>query len=92
MTAVESKIPDVSSLVKKIDYNTKVSEIKKKLTVHNYGKYVTSPELTKLTVENFAARLNQVNLITKADFDDKLKSLNQKLSKTKQNIYLLKMN
>ena len=33
LTAVENKIPDVSSLVeKKTDYNTKISEIEKKVT------------------------------------------------------------
>ena len=30
LTAVENKIPDVISLVKKTDYDTKISEIKKK--------------------------------------------------------------
>ena len=32
LTAVESKIPDLSSLVKKRDYNAKISEIGKKIT------------------------------------------------------------
>ena len=36
LTAVENKIPDVSSLVKKIDYNTKVSEIENKVNDHNH--------------------------------------------------------
>ena len=31
LTAVENKIPDVSSLVKKIDFNTKVTEIEGKI-------------------------------------------------------------
>ena len=87
MTAVENTIPDVSSLVKKQIIVQKFLKLKKKLTVHNYGKYITSPELTKLTAKNFATRLNQAKSITKADFDDKLKSLNQKLIKAKQNIY-----
>ena len=30
--------------------------------------------------KNFATRLKQANLVTKADFDDKLKSLNQKIN------------
>ena len=34
LTTAENKIPDVSSLVKKTDYNTKVTEIEKKLTDH----------------------------------------------------------
>ena len=35
------------------------------------------------TAENFAARLKQANLVTKTDFDDKLKSLNQKINSNK---------
>ena len=38
------KIPDVSSLVKKKNYNTKITEIEKKLTDHNHDKYITTPE------------------------------------------------
>ena len=45
-----------------------------------------TPQFNKLTAENFAVRLKQVNLVTKTDFDDKLKSLNQKLTQIKQNI------
>ena len=70
MTAVENKIPDVSSLVKKTDYNTSISEIEKKLTDHNHDKYITTPEFNKLTAETFAARLKQANLVTKTNFDD----------------------
>ena len=38
------KIPDVSSLVKKTNYNAKITEIEKKLTDHNHHKYITTPE------------------------------------------------
>ena len=78
LIAVENKIPDVSSLVKKTDYNTNISEIEKKLTDHNLDKYITTSEFNKLTAEKSAARLKYRNLVTKTDFDDKLKSLNQK--------------
>ena len=57
MTAFENKIPDVSSLVDKTDYNTKLSEIGKKLTDHNNDKYITTPEFNKFTAEVFDARL-----------------------------------
>ena len=40
----------------------------------------------------FDATLTQANLVTKTDFDTKLKGLNQKITSTKQNIYLLQMN
>ena len=36
LTAVENKIPSVSSSVKKTDYDTKITEIEKKLTHHNH--------------------------------------------------------
>ena len=44
LTVVENKVPDVSSLVKKTDYNTKISDIEKKITDHNHDKYITTPE------------------------------------------------
>ena len=78
LTAVENKVPNISSLVKKTDYNTKITEIENRLIDHNRGKYITTPEFNRLTAENFAARLKQANLVTKTDFDDKLKSLNQR--------------
>ena len=34
----------------------------------------------KLTLENCVARLRQVNLVNKTDFDDKLKILNRKIT------------
>ena len=49
-------------------------------------------EFNKLAVDVFNARIAQDNLITKTDFDTKLSSLNKKLLKIKQNIYLLKVN
>ena len=53
LAAVENKIPDVSNLVKNIDYDTKVNEIEKKNTDHSYDKYITATEFNKLTAENF---------------------------------------
>ena len=79
-------MPNISNLVKKTDYNTKVNEIEKKITGHSYDKYLTTPKFNKLTAENFAARLAQVNLVTRTDFDNKLINLNKKLTATKQNI------
>ena len=50
-----------------------------KLTDNDHDKYITIPEFNKLLAEVFDARLKQADLVTKTDFDDKLKSLNQKL-------------
>ena len=83
---MENKIPSVSNLVKKKQYDTKISELEKKITDHKHEKYITTPEFNKLTAEIFAARLAQANLITKTDFDVKLLSFNRKINsnKTKQ--------
>ena len=43
LTAVENKIPNVSSLVKKSNYDTKISETVKKVSDHNHDKYITTP-------------------------------------------------
>ena len=56
----------------------KLMKLKRKITNHKHDKYTTTPEFNKLTVENFAARLAQANLVTKTDFDNKLSSLNRK--------------
>ena len=76
-------MPDFSNLVKKTDYNTKITEIKKKLTNHNHDKYIDTSEFNKLAADVFNARLAQANLITKTDL---------RLLKIKQNTCLLKMN
>ena len=72
---MENKIPSVSSLVKKTDYNTKITEIEKKLTDHNHDKYIATPEFNTLAGDVFNPRLAQANLITRTDFDAKLSSL-----------------
>ena len=84
MTVNENKIPDVSILVKKTDYNTKISEVENKLTDHNHNNYITASEFNKLTAENFAAKLKLANLVRKTDFDDKLKNLNEKVTSNKR--------
>ena len=83
LTTVENKIPDVSSLVIKTDFDTKISEVEKKLTDHNHGKYFIPPEFNNLAANVFNARLAQANLITKTDFDTKLSSLNRKVTANK---------
>ena len=88
-TAVENKIPDVSSLVKKTDYNTKISEIENKVNDHNHDKYITTPEFNTMVAHVFKARLAaQTDLIRKPDFDFKLKGISDRVTKNK-NKYLL---
>ena len=88
LTAVENKIPNDSDLVKEADYNTKVNEIEKKITDNNHDKYITTPEHSKVTAENFAAKLAQANLVTKTGFNNKLINLNKKINSNKTK-YLL---
>ena len=80
---MENKIPSVSNLVKKTDYDTKITEIENKLTDHNHEKYITTPEFNTLAGDVFNPRLAQANLITKTDFDAKLSSLNRKITANK---------
>ena len=60
LTAVENKIP-ISSLVKKTDYNTNITEIEKKLTDHNHDRYITTSEVNNLAADVFNVRLAQAN-------------------------------
>ena len=65
LTAVENKKPDVSSLVKKIDYNAKISNIEKKIIDHNHDKYITNPEFNTGVwngVKNCIKKTNNIEL------------------------------
>ena len=59
-----------SNLVKTNVVNTKISEAEYKTPDHD--TYITTSEFNKSTEESFAARLEQANLVTKTDFDNKL--------------------
>ena len=84
LTAMANKIPSISNLVKKkTDCNTKVTEIENKLSNHNHDKYIDTSKFNKLAIDAFNARLAQANLITKADFDAKLSSLNKRITQNK---------
>ena len=83
LTNVENKIPDVSNLVNKTGYNTKVTEIENKLNNHNHDKYIDTSEFNELATDVFNARIAQVNLITKINFDAKLSSFNKKITENK---------
>ena len=46
-------------------------------------KFLIMIKFNKLTAENFAERLAQLNLVTKADFDTKLIKVNKKINSNK---------
>ena len=83
LTNVENKIPNVRNFFNKTDYNTKVTEIENKLNNQNHDKHITTLEFSTLAAYIFNARLAQVNLITKTDYDAKLSRIIKKISKSK---------
>ena len=86
LITVENKISNINGLVKKPGLWCKnYWNWKKTLTDHNHDKYITTPEFNTAAADVFNERLKQADLVKKADFDDNLKSLNQKinLNKTK---------
>ena len=88
MATVENKIPSITGLVKKTDYNTKITDIQNKLNNHNHDKYVATSEFNTLAANVFNARLAKANLITKTDFDAKLSSLTRKITANKTKHFL----
>ena len=80
---LKNKIPAVSNLVKKTDFNTKITEIEKKLTDHNHDQYIDTQEFDKLAADVFNVRIAQTNLITKTNVDAKFSSLYRKITSNK---------
>ena len=78
----------LSDLVKKVQCSTKIDKIENKIP--NQDKYVTTPELNKLTKDNSTERLKQANLAIKngiadfvkkkVDFDEKLRKIIYKVT------------
>ena len=66
-----------------------MSELEKKLTDHDYDKYVVTSEFNTFAASVFNVRLAQANLITKTGFDAKLSSLNRKITANKTTKHLL---
>ena len=85
---MENKIPNVSNLVTKTDYNTKISEIEKKVIDHNHDR-ITTPEFNKPTIVNFKARLAQADLVTKTYFDNKLQDISKRITSNKTKHFLV---
>ena len=73
----------------KTAYDTKISELEKKLTNHNHDTYITTPEFNILAASVFKAGLPQANLTTKTDFDVKLSSLSRKITSNKSKHFLV---
>ena len=80
ISEVENKISDTSGLVTTTVFNTKISEVENKIP--NHDKYITI-QFNKVTAGDFTARLKQINLVTKTDFDNKLTSCNRQITSHK---------
>ena len=87
---VENKIPSISNLVNKTDYNTKVTKIENKLNNHNHDEYIHTSEFNKLAADIFNVRLAQANLIRKMDFHAQLSKINREITKNKTEHLLVK--
>ena len=61
--------------------NREISEVENK--VFDPAKYIAIPKFNKLTAENFTARLMQVNLVSRSDFDNKLINFKRKTASNK---------
>ena len=90
MAAVENKTLNVSNLVRKTDYNTKINEIEKKMTYHKQDKYITTPEFNNLAAGVFTTRLAQADLVTKTGFDIKLQEISKRITSNKSKHLLVK--
>ena len=78
ISEAENKIPNVSGLVTSTVLNSKISENENKIP--NHDKCITTPEFNKWTVESFAARLKQADLVNKTDFHNKLTNFNRQIT------------
>ena len=86
LTAVANKTPSVSSLVRKKNYDAKISELEKKFLIKIMTNILLLQSLNTLAASVFNARLPQANLITRRDFDAILSSLSRKNTKNKSKL------
>ena len=75
--------------MKKTDYDTKISEIEKKVNDHNHDKYITTPEFNTLSASVFDTRIRLANLVTKTVFDTNLKNASDRVTSNKSKNLLL---
>ena len=92
LTTIENKWPNVSGLVIKTDHNTKITEIKTKLTGHDHDKYITTPEFNTLAT-NVLMQGQHKQIQSRKQFLITLyQILIVKSQQMKQKMNLLKMN
>ena len=76
MTAVEYKMPNVSDLVKKADYDMKISDNENEyITTADYNKFIVA---NKIRTEGLVDKSATARFINDADLDDKIVTLGTK--------------
>ena len=90
ISEADNKILDASSLVITTVDNTKIIDLENKTFDH--AKYITTQEYKKLRAGNIVARLKQANLVDKTDFDNKLISINRKITSNKRKYLAVQTN
>ena len=90
ISEADNKILDTSSLVITTVDNTKIIDLENKTFDH--AKYITTQEYKKLRAGNIVARLKQANLVDKTDFDNKLISINRKITSNKRKYLAVQTN
>ena len=90
ISEADNKILDASSLVITTVDNTKIIDLENKIFDH--AKYITTQEYKKLRAGNIVARLKQANLVDKTDFDNKLISINRKITSNKRKYLAVQTN
>ena len=81
ISKVESKIPDTSGLMTKTVWNTNASEVDGKISKNS--TCITTKRFNKLIAEHFAARLKQIDLVNKTDFDKKQTRFKRQITSNK---------
>ena len=71
--------------MEKTNYDTKISDLEKKLTDHNHDKYITTPEFNTLVAGVLNARLAQANLKQRQILMLNWQVLTEKLPQINQN-------
>ena len=79
---LENKIPDTSSLVKKTDYNNKITEIESKIP----GVTNLAAKTALITVENKTPDVR--NLVKKTDYNTKVAEIENKLNNHNHDKYI----
>ena len=81
LTAVKNKIPDISNLVKKTDYNAKILDIESKyITTADYNKFTKGFVSKSIKSEKLVDKSDIAGFIDNADLDLKIRSNNSNKS------------